>query len=297
MRIAILSKGINLYSTSRLVAAATSRNHKVSVYDYLRCCIKLSSPNSRILYKGENLEKFDAVIPRIAQKYTYYGNAVVKQFELCGSLVLNNDRAIALSRDKLRCYQVLAAAGIGLPVTTFGHDSKEKSEMVSAVDSHSLILKLLQGTHGCGVMLAENKKTARATIEAFNGVKVPILCQEFIEGGADIRALVVGNQVIASMERRSSTDEFRSNLHRGGSAVAIDLTSSEKQMCILATIAVGLSVAGVDFMRSSKGAVVIEINSSPGLEGIETHTGVDVAGAIITFLEQKLGNLQLAVAI
>ncbi len=289
MKIAILSRNQKCYSTRRLVEAATLRGHQASVIDYLRCCLNLRSCSPSIIYNGSELEKFDAVVPRIAAKHTEYGNAVVQQFQMMGTWVLNSSEAIAVSRDKLRCYQLLAKEGVGLPTTCFGHEQKDIESLVSAVGQAPLILKVLQGTQGCGVMLAESKKSAIATMEAFKSTGVPILVQEFIPAnGKDIRVLVVGNKVVASMERSAAAGEFRSNLHRGGSAKSVKLTRVEKALAIKVTKIMGLRAAGVDLLRSVNGPVILEVNSSPGLEGIEGSTGVDVALAIVKYIEKSL---------
>ena len=296
MKIAILSRSPKCYSTRRLVEAAIVLGHQVKIIDYLRCCLNLRSSSPSIIYNGSELERFDAVIPRIAAKHTEYGNAVVQQFQMMQVWVLNTSEAISVSRDKLRCYQLLSAQGIGLPTTCFGHEQKDIKSLVSAVGQAPLILKVLQGTQGCGVMLAESQKSAIATMEAFKSTGVPILVQEFIPAnGKDIRVLVIGNKVVASMERSAAEGEFRSNLHRGGSAKSIKLTRQEKAHAIKATKIMGLKAAGVDLLRSVNGPVILEVNSSPGLEGIENSTGVDVAGQMIEYIEKSLTPLTVGI--
>lgn len=290
MKIAILSRNAKLYSTHRLVEAATQRGHYVRVIDYLRCCIALTSHRPTILYSGEPLEPFDAILPRIAATHTAYGNAVVRQFEMMKVFTPNSSSAIALSRDKLRCLQVLASKGIGLPVTSFGHSLKDISHLIEAVGGAPLVLKVLEGTQGVGVVLAESENTAKSILEAFKGQKVPILVQEFIREakGVDIRCLVVGSKVVAAMKRECAPGEFRSNLHRGGTATKMKLTPEERLCAVRAAKAMGLRVAGVDILRSHHGAVVMEVNSSPGLEGIEKATVIDVANYIIELVEKSL---------
>lgn len=290
MKIAILSRKASLYSTHRLVEAGEQRGHTVQVVDYLRCCMSIASHSPSVMYAGEPLERFDAVIPRIGASHTDYGTAVVRQFEMMDVCVVNSSIAISKSRDKLRCLQILAHKGIGLPVTSFAHSPKDIDNLIKMVGGAPLVIKLLEGTQGIGVMLAESHQTAKSAIEAFKGAKVPILVQEYITEakGMDIRCLVVGNKVVAAMKRQGAPGEFRSNLHRGGQPAAIKLTPEERSTAIRAAKAMGLSVAGVDLLRSHHGACVMEVNSSPGLEGIESATGVDVAGKVIEFIEKSL---------
>lgn len=289
MKIAILSTDPTLYSTRKLVEAGEERGHKVQVIDYLRCYISITSMKTQVTYMGESLEGFDAIIPRIAATKTFYGTAVVRQFEMMGVFTVNPSQAISRSRDKLHCLQLLAREGIGLPVTGFAHPTKDIDSLINTVGGAPLVIKLLEGTQGIGVVLAETYQAAKSVIEAFRGLNANILVQEFIEeaSGADLRCFVVGDRVIAAIKRQGVEGEFRSNLHRGGKAKKVRLSSQERSTAMLSAKAIGLKVAGVDLLRSNHGPVVIEVNSSPGLEGIETATGVDVSGKIIEFLEKN----------
>lgn len=296
MKIAILSQDAALYSTRRLKQAGESRGHDMQVIDYLRCYMNISAHNPKVFYQGEVLEYFDAIIPRIGASKTFYGTAVVRQFEIMGVYTANDSQAIACSRDKLRCLQILARQGIGLPVTGFAHSTQDIDGLIDVVGGAPLVIKLLEGTQGLGVVLAETHQAAKSVFEAFRGLDANILMQEFIEeaAGMDIRCFVIGDQVVAAMKRQSKAGEFRSNLHRGGTAEKVNLTPQERSIAVRATKATGLRVAGVDLLRSNHGPVVIEVNSSPGLEGIEEATRVDVAGKIIEFLEKSAawGNMQ-----
>jgi ribosomal protein S6--L-glutamate ligase len=285
----ILSRNPALYSTDALVQAAIARGHSVRVVDYLRCYMNITSSKPRIYLEGEEL-KADAIIPRIAVQHTAYGNAVVRQFEMMGVLTLNDSVAISRSRDKLRSLQLLAKKGIGLPVTGFAHSIDATNELISMCGGAPLVVKLLQGTQGMGVVLAETKKAAESVIEAFKEVRADILVQEYIaeSKGADIRCIVLGKKVIAAMERQGMDGEFRSNLHRGGKAKKISITAEERKTAIKAAKVMGLNLAGVDLLRSNRGPLVIEVNSSPGLEGIENATNKNCADAIIQFLENSL---------
>ena len=289
MKIAILSRNKGLYSTRRLIEAAEARGHQVYTYDVLRCYMNITSMRPSIHYKGENLTDFDAVIPRIGASVTFYGTAVLRQFEMMGVYPLNESVAITRSRDKLRSLQLLARKGIGLPVTGFAHSPDDVEDMLSMVGGAPAVIKLLEGTQGIGVVLAETKKAAESVIEAFMGLKANILIQEFIKeaGGADIRCLVVGGKVVAAMKRQGKEGEFRSNLHRGGSSAVVRLTPEERSTAVRAASIMGLNVCGVDILRSNHGPLVMEVNSSPGLEGIENSTGKDVAGLIIQFIENN----------
>lgn len=289
MKIAVLSRNKNLYSTRRLIEAAETRGHEVHVYDVLRCYMNITSMRPSIHYKGEELTGFDAVIPRIGASVTFYGTAVLRQFEMQGVYPLAESVAISRSRDKLRSLQLLARKGIGLPVTGFAHSPDDVQDMLNMVGGAPAVIKLLEGTQGIGVVLAETKKAAESVIEAFMGLKANILIQEFIKeaGGADIRCLVVGGKVVAAMKRQGKEGEFRSNLHRGGSAAVVRLTPEERSTAVRAASIMGLNVCGVDILRSNHGPVVMEVNSSPGLEGIETATQKDVAGLIIEFIEKN----------
>jgi len=288
MRIAILSRKASLYSTSRIKEAGQQRGHEVRVVDYLRCYMNIASRRSQVLYQGGTLEA-DAVVPRIAASYTFYGTAVVRQFEMMGVFVANESQAITRSRDKLRSLQLLARDGIGLPVTGFAHSTKDIDGLLNIPGGAPCVIKLIEGTQGIGVILAETRKAAEAVIEAFRGLDANILVQEFIKeaGGSDIRCFVVGDKVIASMMRKAPAGEFRSNIHRGGTAHKIRISPEERSIARRAARCMGLNIAGVDILRSNHGPVVMEVNSSPGLEGIEEATGVDVAGAIIEFIERK----------
>ncbi len=289
MKVAILSRNPELYSTRRLVEAGKQRGHEVRVIDPLLCYMTIVSQNPSIHYKGESLNDFDAVIPRIGASITFYGTAVVRQFEMMGVYCINESVAISRSRDKLRCLQLLARKGVGLPVTGFAHSTKYTQDLIQLVGGAPLVIKLLEGTQGIGVVLAETGKAAESVIEAFKGLKANILVQEFIKeaGGADLRCFVIGERVVASMIRQGKEGEFRSNLHRGGKASQIRLTPEERSTAVRAANIMGLNVAGVDFLRSNHGPVVMEVNSSPGLEGIETATEKDVAGMIFECIEKN----------
>jgi len=289
MKIAVLSRNTELYSTRRLVEAAKKLGHEVRVIDTLRCYMTIASQRPTIHYKGEELTGFDAIIPRIGASITFYGAAVVRQFEMMGVYSLNESVAISRSRDKLRSLQLLARKGIGLPVTGFAHSTQYTDDLIQVVGGSPLVIKLLEGTQGIGVVLAETNKAAESVIEAFRGLKENILVQEFIKeaGGADIRCFVIGDKVVAAMKRQGKEGEFRSNIHRGGTASVVRLTPEERSTAVRAARIMGLNVAGVDLLRSNHGPVVMEVNSSPGLEGIENATEKDVAGMIIQFIEKQ----------
>ncbi|BBP43978.1 30S ribosomal protein S6--L-glutamate ligase [Thiosulfativibrio zosterae] len=289
MKIAILSRNANLYSTRRLIEACEARGHEVKVIDVLRCYMNITSNNPQIHYKGEILEGFDAVIPRIGASVTFYGTAVLRQFEMMGVYPLNESVAISRSRDKLRSLQLLSRRGVGLPVTGFAHSPDDVDDLLATVGGAPVVIKLLEGTQGVGVVLAETHSAATSVIQAFNGLKANILVQEFIKEakGADIRCFVVGGKVIASMKRQGQEGEFRSNLHQGGSASLIKITPEERATAIRAAAIMGLNVCGVDLLRSNHGPVVMEVNSSPGIEGIEGATGKDIASQIIAFIEKN----------
>jgi ribosomal protein S6--L-glutamate ligase len=289
VKIAILSRKRSLYSTRRLVEAAQQHGHEVHVIDTLRCYMNITSHKPEIHYRGENLTGFDAVIPRIGASITFYGTAVVRQFEMMGVFPLNESVAISRSRDKLRSLQLLSRKGIGLPVSGFAHSPDDVEDLIKMVGGAPVVIKLLEGTQGIGVVLAETHKAAESVIEAFMGLKANILVQEFIKeaGGSDIRCLVIGEKVVAAMMRRAREGEFRSNLHRGGTAELIRITPEERSTAVRAAAAMGLNVAGVDILRSHHGPVIMEVNSSPGLEGIEKATGKDIAGMIIDFLVKE----------
>ncbi|NGP54194.1 30S ribosomal protein S6--L-glutamate ligase [Thioalkalivibrio sp. XN8] len=289
MHIAILSRNRALYSTRRLIEAARLRGHEVSVIDPLKCVMDVTSRRPSVHYRGETLPRFDAVIPRIGASITFYALAVLRQFEVMGVYPANESVAIGRSRDKLRSLQLLARAGIGMPVTAFAHSPVDTQTLVKLVGGAPLVLKLLEGTQGRGVVLAETNKAAESVIDAFRELDANFLVQQFIReaGGADIRAFVVGDRVVAAMLRQAKEGEFRSNLHRGGSASVVKLSPEERRTAVLAARTVGLNVAGVDIVRGNDGPLVLEVNSSPGLEGIEQATGRDVAGTVIGFIEKK----------
>lgn len=290
MKIAILSRNRKLYSTQSLYNAAKERGHDVRVIDYLRCHMEITSMRPSIYLGDEKLTGIDAVIPRIGASRTFFGCAVVRQFEMMNVFSLNESVAISRSRDKLRSLQLLARRGIGLPVTTFAHDPRATGALIKQVGGAPVVIKLLEGTQGVGVVLAETVKAAESVIEAFRGLDANILAQEFIKeaGGADIRCFVVGGKVVAAIKRQGKEGEFRSNLHRGGSAEIVKITPEERSTATRAAKIMGLNVAGVDLLRSNHGPVVMEVNSSPGLEGIETATGKDVAGMIIQLIEKEV---------
>ena len=290
MNIFILSRNKNLYSTSRLVEAGNELGHNVRVIDYMRCYMNTTSRKPTIFYGGESLGKVDAVIPRIGASNTFYGTAVVKQFEMMNSYCVNTSDAIANSRDKLRSLQILAEAGINMPITGFASHTKDIEGVIESVGSTPLIMKLLQGTQGQGIVLAETRKAAESVMSAFRQLDADIMVQEFIKesAGEDIRAFVVGNKVVASMKRTAPEGEFRSNVHRGGTMEKVQLTYEEEEMSVNASKILGLSIAGVDLMRSNRGPLILEVNSSPGLQGIETCSSIDVAEKIISFIQKKV---------
>ncbi len=288
MKIAILSRKAKLYSTRRLVEAAKQRGHEVRVIDTLRCYMNITSHKPEIHYRGAVLEGFDAVIPRIGASITFYGAAVLRQFEMMGVFPTNESVAISRARDKLRSLQLLSRAGIGLPVTGFAHSPDDVPDLLRMVGGAPLVIKLLEGTQGIGVVLAETRQAAESVIDAFHGLRANILLQEFIKeaGGTDIRCFVIGGRVIASMRRQAREGEFRSNLHRGGMASLVKITPEERSTAVRAAQVIGLNVAGVDILRSNHGPLVMEVNSSPGLEGIESASGKDIAGMIVEFIEK-----------
>lgn len=283
MKLAILSRDPRLYSTRRLVEAARERGHVVRVLDPLRCYLSIAPGAFQLRYKGRALSGFDAVIPRIGASVTRYGTAVLRQFELMGVHTLNHSDAIACARDKLRCQQRLAAVGLGMPLTVVADNPDDTSDVLAMLGAPPHIIKLNQGSQGQGVVLAESLQGSRSVIEAFRGLYAEFLVQEFVAEarGADLRCLVVGSEVVVTMLRQASDDEFRSNLHRGGSGRAVIPDAAEVAAAVAATRAVGLQVAGVDLLRSARGPLVLEVNASPGLEGIESVSGVDVAGRIV----------------
>ena len=289
MKIGILSRNSQLYSTRRLREAAEERGHEVRIIDYLRCVMDITSHRPAVMYGGNRLDDLDAIIPRIGASHTFYGTALVRQFEMMGVYPTNESQGISRSRDKLRSMQLLAREGVGLPVTSFAHSTKDVDGVIDLVGGAPLVVKLLEGTQGMGVVLAETRKAAESVIGAFRQLDANILVQEFIKEsrGSDIRAFVVGTRVVAAMERRAAPGEFRSNVHRGGTASKIKLTPEERATAKRAAKILGLNVAGVDLMRSNHGPVIVEVNSSPGLEGIEGATSVDVAGKVIEFIEKN----------
>lgn len=290
MNIKILSRNSSLYSTQRLIEAAKKRNHNVEVMDPLKCDLIIEKKKPSVFYRGKMITNTDAVIPRIGASVTFYGTAVVRQFEMMGVFTTTESQALVRSRDKLRSLQVLSRARLGLPKTVFTNYSKNVGEVIDHVGGAPLIIKLLEGTQGLGVVLAETKNAAESVIEAFNGLQARVIVQEFIKeaGGADIRALIVDGHVVGAMKRQGKEGEFRSNLHRGGTATVIELSDEEEIAAIKAAKAMGLGVAGVDMLQSSRGPLILEVNSSPGLEGIEQATGKDIAKSIIRYIERNV---------
>lgn len=289
MKIVVLSTNRNLYSTRRLVEAGVDRGHDMRVINHKRCYMNIVSHKPEIHYRGESIRGVDAIIPRIGASISFYGAAVVRQFEMMGVYSLNESVAITRSRDKLRALQLLSRKGIGLPVTGFANSPDDTEDLLQVVGGAPVVIKLLEGTQGVGVVLAETKKAASSVIEAFRGLKANFMVQEFIEEakGADIRCFVVGDKVVAAMKRQGKEGEFRSNLHRGGTASLIKITPEERSTAVRSAKVMGLNVAGVDLLRSNHGPVVLEVNSSPGLEGIEDATGKDIASMIIQFIEKN----------
>jgi ribosomal protein S6--L-glutamate ligase len=285
----MLARNPKLYSHERLAEAAEERGHEIDVIDTLRVYMNISSHKPDVRYRGEVLPKYDAVIPRIGASVTFYGLAVLRQFEMMGTWPLNESVAIGRSRDKLRSLQLLSRAGIGLPVTGFAHSTRDTEDLIEMVGGAPLVIKLLEGTQGIGVVLGETHSSAKSVIEAFRGVNSNILVQEFVKEakGVDIRCFVIGGKVVTSIMRKGAEDDFRSNLHRGGTANIVKITPEERSTAVRAAKTLGLNVAGVDLLRSNHGPVVMEVNSSPGLEGIENATGRDIAGMIIDFLEKN----------
>tara|TARA_R110000823_G_scaffold27609_17_gene80500 strand:- start:22391 stop:23302 length:912 start_codon:yes stop_codon:yes gene_type:complete len=289
LTIGILSRNRKLYSTRRLVEAAEKRNHDVRVIDTLKCTIAINASAPGIYYKGERLEAMDAIIPRIGASITDYGTAVIRQFEMMGVYCLTESIPLGRSRDKLRALQLLSRKGLGMPMTSFAHDVQNGRDLIKLVGGAPVVLKLLKGTQGRGVVLAETAKAAESVIDAFTELGADFLVQEFIKeaGGSDVRALVIGRRVVAAMERSAPEGEFRSNLHRGGSARVTRLSPEERSSAVKAAQTMGLQVAGVDILRSSRGPLIMEVNSSPGLQGIEEASGKDVAGRIIDYIEEN----------
>ena len=289
MKIALLARNPHLYSHRRICEAARARGHDIEVLNTLRVSINITSRRPMLFYRKRRLEDFDAVIPRIGASITFYGLAVLRQFEVMGVYPLNESVAIGRSRDKLRCLQLLARRGIGLPVTAYTNDPKQAEDIIDLVGGAPVVIKLLEGTQGIGVVLGETVKSAKSVIEAFHGANVNILVQQFIKEAEamDIRLLVIGDRVVAAMKRQGSAGEFRSNLHRGGLGEKVRITPPERTMAVRAARTLGLNVCGVDMLRAEGGPLVVEVNSSPGIEGLEKATGVDVAGLMIEFLERN----------
>ncbi|MBX2962565.1 MAG: 30S ribosomal protein S6--L-glutamate ligase [Cyclobacteriaceae bacterium] len=290
MKIAILSRDAKLYSTNRIKEAGEKRGHHVEIIDHMKCVLFIEKKNPMVLYQGRRLDYFDAVIPRIGASVTFYGAAVVRQFEMMKVFTAIESQALIRSRDKLRSLQILSRAGLGLPKTIFMDYSRDTEGIIEAVGGAPVVIKLLEGTQGLGVVLAENKKAAQSVIEAFHGIHARIIVQEFVKEskGIDIRAFVVDGEVVGAMRREATRDgEFRSNLHRGGKATVVKLSRAEKSAAVAAARKMGLGIAGVDMLPSKRGPLIIEVNSSPGLEGIEGATKIDIAGKIISYLEKN----------
>ena len=290
MKIAILSRNTKLYSTVRLVEAARQRGHRVRVLDPLRCYMRIAPGDFSVHYKGRALADYDAVIPRVGASITFYGTAVLRQFEMMGVFTPNSSDAILRARDKLRCLQLLAREDIGLPATVFGDNPDDTADLLAMLGDPPHVIKLNEGSQGQGVLLAEKRSASQSVIEAFRGLYANFLVQEFIReaNGADIRCFVVGGKVVAAMRRQGREGEFRSNLHRGGSATPAELSAAEIDIALRAARVMSLNVAGVDLLRSRRGPLVLEVNSSPGLEGIEAATGVDVGGEIIDYIVRRV---------
>lgn len=290
MKIAVLSRNSKLYSTKRLIEAGQKRGHEMLVVDHAKCDIIIEKKRPHIMYQGEELTGVDAVIPRIGASITFYGTAVVRQFEMMKVFSAIESQALVRSRDKLRSLQILSRAGLGLPKTAFTNYSKNVSEVIRQVGGAPCVIKLLEGTQGVGVVLAETQKAAESVLEAFNGLQARVIVQQFIKeaGGADIRAFVVDGVVVGAMKRQGKEGEFRSNLHRGGTATVCELTDEEENAALKAARVMGLGIAGVDMLQSKTGPMIMEVNSSPGLEGIEGATGIDIAGKIIRYIERNV---------
>lgn len=293
-KIVILSRNRKLYSTLRLVEAIEQKGHEALVLDHLKCDIVIEKDRPSIYYYGERVEDVDAVIPRIGASVTFYGAAVVRQFEMMKVVTAVESQALVRSRDKLRSLQILARSGIGMPKTVFTNYSREVDKIIESVGGTPLIVKLLEGTQGYGVVLAPTRKAAESIIEAFHSMKTRVIVQEFIEEakGGDLRAFVVNGKVVGAMKRQGQEGEFRSNLHRGGSGTLITLSKEERATALTAAKSMGLAIAGVDMLQSDRGALVLEVNSSPGLEGIEKATGKDIASKVIDYVLKKVDMVQ-----
>ena len=289
MKIAILSRNARLYSTRRLIEAARERGHVVRVLDPLRCYVRIAPKDVAIRYKGKDVRDVDAVIPRIGTSSTFYGTAVLRQFEMMGVYTPNPSDAVLRARDKLRCLQILASQGLDMPVTVFGDNPDDTNDVLAMLGDPPHVIKLNEGSQGTGVVLAEKRSASQSVVEAFRGLYANFLVQEFIAEakGSDLRCFVVGKKVVAAMQRVASPGEFRANLHRGGSAIKADLSAEEKRIAVRAAGALGLGIAGVDLLRSDRGPLILEVNASPGLEGIEAASGIDVSGEIIHHLEKQ----------
>ncbi len=289
MNLKILSRNSHLYSTKRLVEAALHRGHSVEVIDPLRCDLIIEKKHPTVNYKGRFLDTTDAIIPRIGASITYYGTAVVRQFEMMGAFTTTSSQALIRSRDKLRSLQILSKANLGLPKTIFTNYSRDVKGVIESVGGVPLVIKLLEGTQGLGVVLAETENAAESVIEAFNGLEARVIVQEFIKEakGADLRAFVVDGKIVGAMKRQAQEGEFRSNLHRGGTARIVNLSPAEEYAAIKAAQTMKLGVAGVDMLQSERGPLILEVNSSPGLEGIERATGTDIATEIISYIERN----------
>ena len=293
MKIAILSRNARLYSTRRLIEAARERGHVVRVLDPLRCYVRIAPKDVAIRYKGKDVRDIDAVIPRIGTSSTFYGTAVLRQFEMRGVYTPNPSDAVLRARDKLRCLQILASQGLDMPVTVFGDNPDDTNDVLAMLGDPPHVIKLNEGSQGTGVVLAEKRSASQSVVEAFRGLYANFLVQEFIAEakGSDLRCFVVGKKVVAAMQRVASPGEFRANLHRGGSAIKADLSAEEKRIAIRAAGSLGLGIAGVDLLRSNRGPLLLEVNASPGLEGIEAASGVDVSGQIIRHLEKQTAKV------
>lgn len=288
MKIVILSQNPNLYSTKRLVEAGEAKGHDMHIIDHGKCDLIIEKKKPGLIYKGKEVTDVHGVIPRIGASITFYGTAVVRQFEMMKVFTAVESQALVRSRDKLRSLQILSRAGLGLPKTVFSNYSRDVGAIIDKAGGAPVVIKLLEGTQGLGVVLADNRNSAESILEAFNGLQARVIVQEFIKEakGADIRAFVVDGQVVGAMKRQGKEGEFRSNLHRGGSANIIELTDEEENAAIKAARVMGLGVAGVDLLQSARGPLILEVNSSPGLEGIEAATGNDIAGQIIKYVER-----------
>lgn len=290
MNIVVLSRNPGLYSSSRLLEAIEQKGHNGRVIDHLNCDLIMDEEGPSIFYQGESLDDVDAIIPRIGASVTFYGSAVVRQFEMMKVFSAVDSLAITRSRDKLRSLQILSRSGVGMPKTAFTNFSKEGNKILKHIGEAPVVIKLLEGTQGLGVMLAETNKAAKSVVEAFDSLKTRVILQEFIKeaGGSDIRIFIVDGEVVGAMKRQGAEGEFRSNLHRGGNATVVKLSRSEKATALKAAKSMGLAIAGVDLLQSSRGPMVLEVNSSPGLEGIETATGVDIASKVVEYIERSV---------